>query len=79
MKQSPILRVSFKKTISQVLKIDIPETDTFELHRDETRAKCAFCVAGKTGKTRNRCGKCMRRICDDHRAGICVECVRGDD
>ncbi|XP_043270636.1 uncharacterized protein [Venturia canescens] len=76
---SPTLRISVKNIISKVLKIDIPTTDVPNLFRDESQGRCALCSNEKTGKTRTRCGKCMRRICDEHRAGICTSCAIGDD
>lgn len=68
------IRASIKKIISKLLEIDEPVPAVMSVIKEDTRAKCGMCESDAPGRTRMKCPNCLRRMCDNHRAAICVEC-----
>lgn len=77
--QRPTLRLTTRKLICKMLKIDGLGVVTNDIIREESRAKCGFCDNETKGRTRMKCNNCLRRICDDHRYGLCIDCANNVD
>lgn len=73
--QRPFLHLTTKKLICKMLKIDEPAVSGYKVIRVESRAKCGLCDNETSSRTRIKCNNCLRRICDDHRCGLCIECA----
>lgn len=72
--QRPTLQRSLKSMISEVLgKNDEPEVVQNNPNR---RGVCSICPSKKRRMTTNYCVQCKRPFCGEHRAMLCVKCVK---
>ncbi|KYQ50756.1 hypothetical protein ALC60_10152 [Trachymyrmex zeteki] len=80
--ESQTVRTSIKKIIMKVLDMDMPVAPTLNviLSKSESvdirniRARYALCDNDASGRTHMKCPNCLRRMCDEHRAPVCIEC-----
>ena len=72
--ESQSLRLDLRKRIENFLGVTkiLP---TVQIIKEQTRAKCAMCEREQATRTRMKCSSCLRRVCDEHRAGLCINCV----
>lgn len=73
--QSRSLRTDLRKKVQKLLEVDEVPLANITVIREETRAKCKLCESQQATRTRMKCASCFCRMCDEHRAGLCVNCV----
>lgn len=72
----PTLRNDLKLGILGILKKDPPPGLVANERRKLVKQqRCGVCKKGKDKKTTSLCPSCLRPMCDQHRAYICVDCT----
>lgn len=72
---NPTLRRDIRLGISGILNENETSEDSEERIYLSKKQRCGLCTRAKDRKTKEKCPVCIRPMCDEHRAYICVDCA----
>lgn len=75
----PTLRMDLRLNIAAILGKDrLAPSQNMEIGQLPKQKRCGLCPSRSDRKTKMQCPSCLRPMCNDHRAQVCLDCAGTD-